>query len=183
MSLELAVVTFKHQTGAELAFADAREAAGDVAWLDEVAFVQRRPRGRIIVRGTFGGRYVDIDGLSDVIGPDTVAGGLTGALVGAAFGPAIFSGALIAGLATGGLVQSEHIPDLEGELFDELRTDVPPGSSAIVLLADTRHVNEMIQALGADPEQTTRRTLSSEALAALERCVKDVPAAGAAEWT
>lgn len=183
MSLELAVVTFKHQMGAELAFADAREQAEDAAWLDEVAFVQRRPRGRIIIRGTFGGRYVDIDGLSDVIGPDPVAGALTGALVGLAFGPAIFSGALVAGLATGGLVQSEHIPDLEGDLFDELRADVPQGSSAIVLLADSSHVNDMIKTLGAGPEQTTRRTLSKEAVAALESCVKDVPAAGPAEWT
>jgi hypothetical protein len=43
--------------GAEQAFADVREPAGQAPWKDEVAFVEHRRSGRLVVRGTVAGHY------------------------------------------------------------------------------------------------------------------------------
>jgi hypothetical protein len=62
---DIAVLTFPRTVGAEHGFADVRDDLGQRPWLREVAFVERHRHGRIIVRGTFAGRYVDVDGTSD----------------------------------------------------------------------------------------------------------------------
>jgi uncharacterized membrane protein len=167
MHVDLAVLTFPHVDGAERAFADARERAADTPWVDEVAFVERRARGRIVIRGTFAGRYLDVDDTGDALGRDTVIGTLTGALAGAAFGWFGFAAGLVYGGMAGALVEAEHIPQLEGELFDELRADVPQGSSAVMLLAAPEHVDAMIAAFDGSGGRLVRRTLSEETLAAL----------------
>ena len=88
---ELAVLTFDHIEGAERAYADARGRANDAPWLREVVFVECHRHGRIVVRGTFAGHYLDVDDVADAIGQDTVVGAAAGALVGLAFGPPGFA--------------------------------------------------------------------------------------------
>jgi hypothetical protein len=61
--LSLAVLTFGRIEGAESAFANARAAAGQGPWVNEVAFVQAHRRGRILVRGTFAGHDLAIHDL------------------------------------------------------------------------------------------------------------------------
>ncbi len=180
MSMDLAVLTFDHVEGAERAYANLRVRAADAAWLDEVAFVERRRHGRIVIRGTFAGRYLDIDDTGDALGRDTVVGTLTGALVGAVFGWFGFAAGLVAGGTIGGLIQSEHIPRLEGELFDELRADVPQGSSAILLLAAGEHVDAMIDAFDGCGGQLVRRSLSAESLVAITAAAAGAPPAAVA---
>jgi len=177
MPIDLAVLTFDHVEGAERAFGNVRARAHDAPWVDEVAFVEHRRRGRIVIRGTFAGRYLDVDDIGDALGRDTVIGSLTGALVGAAFGWFGFAAGLVAGGAIGGLIQAEHIPQLEGELFDELRADVPEGSSAVMLLAGPEHVDAMIAAFDGLGGRLVRRTLSEEALAALTAAAAGSPPA------
>jgi uncharacterized membrane protein len=179
MSVDLAVLVFEHVDGAERAFADARERALDAPWIDEVAFVERRRRGRIVIRGTFAGRYLDVDDTGDALGRDTVIGTLTGALVGAAFGWFGFAAGLVAGGMVGALVEAEHIPRLEGDLFDELRADVPDGCSAVILLAAAEHVDAMIVAFDGLGGRLVRRTLPDELLAALTAAVAGSPPASA----
>jgi hypothetical protein len=60
-ALDIAVVTFDGVVGAERAFAGIREAAGADPWLNEIAFVEHHRRDRIVVRGTFAGRYLDVE--------------------------------------------------------------------------------------------------------------------------
>jgi len=167
MPIDLAVLIFDRVGGAERAFANVRERSLDAPWLEEVAFVERRHRGRIVIRGTFAGRYLDVEDTGDAMGRDTVIGALTGALVGAAFGWFGFGAGVFAGGAIGALIQAEHIPLLEGELFDELRADVPEGCSAVLLLAAAEHVDAMIAAFDGSGGRLVRRTLSDEALDAL----------------
>lgn len=62
---ELAVLTFRGLHGAEQAFAGARGRSGDQAWTRDVAFVEAHHHGRIVLRGTLAGRYVDIPDLTD----------------------------------------------------------------------------------------------------------------------
>ena len=96
---------------------------------------------------------------------------MIGTALGGPFGlaPGLVLGALV------GAVSGSH-PDEEteagfGTLSEQLRAAVPKGSSAIVVLADAAHADELV-ALVADGEaQVTRRTLTAEELAAIEAAV------------
>jgi uncharacterized membrane protein len=167
MGLDLAMMVCKHTSGADYAYADAHDAAGDQPWTHEVAFVEHHRRDRMIVRGNFGGHYVDVDDKSDVVGPRVGKGALTGALVGALFGPPGFAAGLVGGAMVGGLENSNDVPELHGAFFDEVRADVPEGSSAVVLLAAPDHVDAMIAAFDTERARPVRRHLTDAASRAL----------------
>ncbi len=178
MSLDLALLVFPRIEGAEHAYADVLEEIGDAPWVHEIAFVEHHRRDRIVVRGTFAGRYVDIDDEADVIGKRTAEGALTGAIVGALFGPPGFAAGLVGGGAVGGLAEASHIPELHGTFFDEIRADVPEGSSAIVLLATPEHVDAMVEAFEGHGGELVRRHLTPKAAKAFEAAVAGSPPAG-----
>jgi uncharacterized membrane protein len=175
--LELAILTFDHTEGAERAFAAIRDAHEGEPWREELAFVERHRRGRIVVRGTFAGHYLDVDGEGDAIGPDTAIGALTGAVIGAAFGPAGFAAGFVAGGSIGGLIESGHVLEPRGELFEQIRAHVPQGSSGIALLATPEHVDAMLDAFAGRAGRAYRRVLSGDEVATLERAVLTAPAA------
>ena len=176
MSAELTVLRFPTLEGAEQAFADVRERDGHAPWMDELAFVEHHRSGRLVVRGTLAGHYVDSEEDGDVIGRDTGAGALTGALSGAIFGPPGLAVGLVSGAAAGGILQAGEAEQLDGELFTEVRDAVPEGSSALVLLAERRHVDAMIDALrGTKDRVAIRKTLSDDAMAALEAVLAEAP--------
>lgn len=104
LPIDLAVLIFDRVERAERAFGNVRGRAADSPWVDEVAFVERRRRGRIVIRGTFAGRYLDVDDTGDAMGRDTVIGTLTGVLVGAVFGWFGFAAGLVVGGSIGGLL-------------------------------------------------------------------------------
>ena len=116
-----------------------------------------------MVRGTFAGRYVDLDERGDVIGKRTGEGALTGALVGSLFGPPGFAVGLVAGGTAGGLSEAEHAPHLHDAFLDELRAEVPEKSSALLLLAAPEHVDAMIAALDGHGGRLVRHHLTPEA--------------------
>lgn len=178
MGLDLALVVLGGLHRAESVYADVRERVGDAPWMHELAFVEHHPRNRVVVRGTFAGRFLDIEDEGDPIGPDVAKGALTGAIVGAVFGPPGFAAGLVAGGAAGGLVESStHAPELHGAFFDEVRADVPEGSSALVLLASAEHVDAMLDALADCGGRVVRRTLSDDAVRQLADSVAFAPAA------
>jgi uncharacterized membrane protein len=109
-----------------------------------------------------------------VIGRHTGAGALTGALAGAVFGPAGLAVGLVGGAATGGTIQARETEQLGGELFAEVRDSVFEGSSALMLLAERRHVDAMIDAR-TQARLAIRRTLSDDAMAALETVLVEAP--------
>lgn len=175
MSSDLAVVCFPHLEGAEHAFADVRDRCRHAPWLDEVAFVEHRRSGRLVVRGTVAGHYVDAEEDGDVIGRHTAAGALTGGLAGLAFGPPALAAGLVTGAAAGGMLEAEDAQRLDGELFRDLRESVPEGESALVLLAEARHVDAMLDALrSTDARLAVRKTLSDQAVAAVEAAVAQI---------
>jgi uncharacterized membrane protein len=177
MSLDLAVMVFRHIDDADHAYADACEAGRDAAWLREAAIVEHHRHDRIEVRGSVAGHYVDADDDRDVIGKKAVEGALTGGLVGLVFGPAGMAAGMAAGGTIGGRAQSESGPRLHSAFFDEVRADVPQKSSAIVLLAAPGHVDEMVAALegGRRHGQLVRRSLSEEASDSLQQAVASSP--------
>jgi uncharacterized membrane protein len=175
MSLDLALVVFPHADGAERAYADARDRWGDEPWIDEIALVERHRHDRIIVRGTFAGRYVDVDDKADVTGKDTAVGALTGGVVGAAFGPLGIAVGLVGGATAGGIIESDKLPELHDAFFDELRADVPEGSSAVVLFAAPDHVQTMVRELESEGGETVLHHLTDDQAKALADAVSGDP--------
>jgi uncharacterized membrane protein len=175
---ELAVLTFDHIEGAERAYADARGRANDARWLREVVFVECHRHGRIVVRGTFAGHYLDVDDVGDAIGRDTAVGAVAGAVVGLAFGPPGFAAGLVGGGIAGGVHESAiHTPEESGALFDEIRRDVPEGSSGIVALVSAQDSAALIEALHERAVRLTHHRLSDAEAAALEEAVAQAPRA------
>ena len=178
MSLDLALEVFEHTHGADHAYADVLDAVGDTPWIHEIALVEHHHRDRIVVRGSFAGRYVNVEDESDPIGERTVEGALTGAVAGAFFGPAGLAAGLVGGGMVGGAAQA-GIPELHDAFFDEVRADVPQGSSAVMLLAAPDHVDAMTAAFEGHSGRLVRRHLSPEAAQALEAAVAGSPPAAA----
>ena len=175
---ELAVLTFDHIEGAERAYADARGRANDAPWLREVVFVECHRHGRIVVRGTFAGHYLDVDDVADAIGHDTAVGAVAGAVVGLAFGPPGFAAGLVAGGIAGGVHESAvHTPEESGALFDEIRRDIPEGSSGIVALVSADDSAALIEALHERAVRLTHHRLSDAEAAALQAAVVQAPPA------
>jgi len=177
MSLDLALMIFDHVEGAERAYSDVIGASRDAPWVHEIAFVEHHRHDRIVVRGTFAGRYLDLDDQGDVIGKRTTEGALTGAVAGAFFGPAGFAAGLVAGGTAGGLSEADHAPHLHDALIDEVRSEVPQKSSAVLLLASPEHVDAMVAAFDGGDGRLVRHHLSAEEAQALESAVAGRPPA------
>jgi uncharacterized membrane protein len=177
MRLDVALVSFPTQHGAVSAFSACPD---DAPWKQEVAFVERHHNGRVAVRGTFAGHYVDIDESDHTSEAGTLEGALTGALVGAIFGLGppgaafgfVFGGAL--GAVVGKPTEVETEPEM---LVDELRAAVPKGGSALALLAGPQHVDALLAAVAGTQGEVTRRALSDEQTAALESELEGAPMA------
>ena len=175
MSLDLALMVFDRVGTAERAYADVLGASAASPWVHEIAFVEHHRHDRIVVRGTFAGRYVDEDDDGDPIGKRTAEGALTGAVAGVLFGPAGLAIGLVGGATAGGVAESHHAPHLHDALIDELREEVPEKSSAVVLLASPDHVDAMVAAFEGHGGRLVRHHLSPEGAQALEGAVVGRP--------
>ena len=111
----------------------------------------------------------------DVIGKRTGEGALTGALAGVLFGPPGLAVGLVAGASAGGLSEAGRAPHLHDAFLDELRSEVPQKSSALLLLAAPEHVDAMVAAVEGHGGRLVRHHLSSEAALALEQGVAGRP--------
>ena len=158
--IEVGVATFSGLHGAEHAFADARDRDPGAAWIADAAFVEVHRHGRIVVRGTVLGHYVDVDGLGDVIGPGTAAGAIAGAVAGLPLGPSAFAVGLVGGATAGGASEANEVAEPEGPAFNAIREQVPEGSSAVVVLADRQQIRAMYRALFAGADTFVRHRLS-----------------------
>jgi uncharacterized membrane protein len=177
MSLDLALMIFDRVEGAERAYSNVIDASHDAPWVHEIAFVEHHRHDRIVVRGTFAGRYVDLDDQGDVIGRRTAEGALTGAVAGAFFGPPGFAAGIVVGGAAGGLSESEDAPHLHDALVDDVRSEVPEKSSAVLLLASPEHADAMVAAFDGSGGRLVRHHLSPDAAQALESAVAGRPPA------
>ena len=176
--MELAVVRCKGPSSAELAFGEARDRAGDEAWTHEVALLEHHHNGRIALFGTVVGHYISADEEHHASQKGAALGGIIGALLGAPLGPPGFAAGLVAGGVLGAEVGNPDETEPEpGVLVGDLRDVVPEGSSAIVLIAESSHVDAMLSALGDAGADTVRRTLSDAELAAIEQELSSSPAA------
>ncbi|HEX4187740.1 MAG TPA: DUF1269 domain-containing protein [Solirubrobacteraceae bacterium] len=176
MQLDAAIVSFHSQHGAVSAVSALPD---DAPWRHEVAFIEQRHNGRVIVQGTVAGHYLDVDETDHLSEPGSAEGALTGALIGAIFGFGLPGAAF--GFVLGGTVGAVRGKPTEVEaepvtLVTKLRGAVPKGGSAVALIAAPDHVDVMLEALAGTGEPT-RHTLSSPEVAALESALSSAPAA------
>jgi NADH dehydrogenase len=174
--LELAAVRFGGEATAVSRYAAARARAGEASWPEKVGFVERHHNGRLLVRGVFAGHYVYVDEADHISQSGAAEGGAVGALVGALFGPP----GLAVGLTLGGLIGSQGGTRSDVEVDPEplvarLREVVPPSSSAVVGIAASAEIDEMVDALATDPTSVTRRELTSDEQRALDVSLRVAP--------
>ncbi|HUJ33755.1 MAG TPA: DUF1269 domain-containing protein [Solirubrobacteraceae bacterium] len=175
--LDFALMVFDHTEGAEQAYSRAPRSVDGVAWADQIAFVEHHRRNRIVVRGTFAGRYVDADDEQEFIGRKTAEGAVAGGAVGLLFGPAGLAVGLVGGGLAGGVAQERGSPHLRSAFFDEVRREVPEGHSAVIMMALPDRVDAMAGALEGHGGRLVRHHLSAEDAKALEDAVADDPTA------
>ncbi|HEY1516275.1 MAG TPA: DUF1269 domain-containing protein [Solirubrobacteraceae bacterium] len=175
--LEFALMVFEHTEGAERAYADAVSRGSGEPWAQEVAFVEHHQHDRIVVRGTFAGHYVDADDEADFIGRKTAEGAIAGGAAGLLFGPAGLAVGMVAGGVAGGVANEHSGPRLRSALFDELREEVPEGSSAVILMAGPVDVDAMVSALQRHGGRMVRHHLTPEGAEILTSAVAGSPSA------
>lgn len=183
MPIEFALAVYDSPEGAEIAYGRARSSQTGDTWLNEIAFVEMHHNGRIGMRGTFGDRFANLDEIGDAEARAIGLGALTGAVVGSLFGPAGFAGGLVIGGAAAGRKDAEDDVPSSGELVEELRRDLKPGTSALILLAETEHVDEMVSTLNLESDHVIRRELTEEEVKTLEDSIAYVPVAKPGEFT
>ena len=172
------MLTFDHIEGAERAYADARGRANDAPWLREVVFVECHRHGRIVVRGTFAGHYLDVDDVADAIGQDTAVGAVAGPWSGWRSGRRVSRRGWSPVVSRAAFTRPPSILREEsGALFDEIRHDIPEGSSGIVALVSADDSAALIEALHERAARLTHHRLSDAEAAALQAAVVQAPPA------
>jgi uncharacterized membrane protein len=183
MSLDAVLVRFDGEGTAVLRYGDARDRLGrprpreaEPQWTRDVGFVERRHNGRLRLRGTFVGRYVDVDESDQVSEAGLREGAAAAGLIGVLGGPP----GIAVGLLVGGVIGAQvgHPREVEAEpeaLAALLREAVPPSSSAIVMVSSAAEIDELLAALGSSVPDAVRRTLSDEDVAALEASLVQAP--------
>jgi uncharacterized membrane protein len=180
MGLDFALLSFDGVNAASEAFAAASDRSGAAAgWTSEVGFVEHHESGKLVLRGTFAGRYVDVDEALHASGRGTEEGVVAGAVIGTLLAGPL---GLAVGTVTGGTIGSQlgepSETDAEPEpLAERLRAAVPRSGSAIVVIADANEVDEMIAAVGQIGARVIRKALTPEETAAVEASLSASPAA------
>jgi uncharacterized membrane protein len=180
MGLDFALLSFDGVNGAAEAFAAARGRSGAAApWASEVGFVEHHESGKVVLRGTFAGHYVDVDEALHVSGRGTEEGVTIGAVIGTLLaGPLGLAVGSVAGGIVGSQLGKPSESDPEPEpLTERLRDAVPRSGSAVVLIAAPGDVDAMIAAFGEVGGQAVRKTLTPEEATALQAALAASPAA------
>jgi uncharacterized membrane protein len=176
VSLDLAIAHYNGEGTAVEVFAAAKGAAPSARWLAEVGFVEHHPSGRLLLRGTFAGHYLDVDESDRVSEKGAGAGAIAGGLIGALLGPAGIAVGLVAGGALGSRVSTASTGEAEpAALAEQLRAAVPASSSALVLIAQADDVTDMLTSVGESAESVIRQSLSGEQAAELEASLSAAP--------
>jgi hypothetical protein len=174
-TLDVGVARFSGIDAAERAFAEARDRDPGAGWIGEAAFVEVHRDGRIVIRGSVAGHYVDVDGEGDVIGRDTGIGAVLGAALGLLLGPPAFAAGVVGGATVGGTVEARRGPAPAGAAVDAIREQVPVGSSAVVVVSDSERVEAMSKALGEAAEKFEHYLLTPQAEAELRSALAQAP--------
>jgi uncharacterized membrane protein len=179
VDLDFGLAQFEGENTASKRFAEARDRSGASArWAREIGLVEHHHNGRLLLRGTFAGHYLDVDETDHVSQKGAGEGAVTGGLVGVLGGPPGIAVGLLLGGILGSQAGAPSPSESEGEpelLAARLREVMPRNHSAIVLIAPARDVDEMMSAVGDSAKNQFRQTLSAQQATALEASLSSAP--------
>jgi len=177
VKLEVAIARFKGENSAVNAYSEAKSGqANPPRWTTEVGFVEHHHSGRMLLRGTFAGHYLDVDENDHISETGAGAGALAGGLVGALLGPAGIALGLVVGGAAGSQASDASVAEAEpAALAERLRAAVPRSSSALVLIASPQDVTDMLTAVGEGAAGVSRGSLTDEQCAQLQASLAGSP--------
>ena len=179
VDLEFALAVFDGESTASMRFADARDrSAPGARWAQEIGLVEHHHNGRLVLRGTFAGHYLDVDESDHVSQTGAAGGAVAGGLIGALAGPpGIAVGLVVGGIAGSQLGATTDAEDEPRLLAERLQETVPNGSSAIVLIAAPEEIDEMLRAIGDGASGQFRDKLGAEQVSALQAALATAPPA------
>ncbi len=147
----------------------------DFEWTANVGIIERHNSGRISIYGAMGyDEFWDDEGAKPVFGLS--AGGVTGALIGALAGPAGMAAGGALGASIGGLFGAADEEYSDQPIFDVIRSKLPKGSSALVLLADEGYVDRLIAATGKSAREVYQQTVRDELRGRLDEALREAAA-------
>jgi hypothetical protein len=160
--MEIGILVFDGTRAAEDALADKLDAEGDRRpWLHEVGVVARPVLGRLTIRASYPENKEAVYREGDIANEAGDITALTSYVLAGLAGP--LRAPLIA-LETAGVAQA-RVSDKEKKLFriDELKEILPRASSAVVLIAEPKVIDEMVEMFATDgPMKTIRRNVGEE---------------------
>lgn len=159
MTVEMTAVAFDGTYTAERELSNLHVSRMD-PWVSEVATLEHHNSGRYSMKATN-----PVYGDEDHVGAGLAIGGGTGLLLGLIGGPLgmLFLGAL--GAAAGGAIGAATPGDGAGALeplVDEVKDALPPGSSALILVAESPTAEQLVSAVGPTSRQVIREQLTQE---------------------
>jgi uncharacterized membrane protein len=164
-TIELFVASFgtEHQAGLALKDFQAAQRAGSIDLIDAA----------VIMHGADG--KVRFEETADPSGKRWAKrGAIAGGVVGLIFPPSIIASAVVAGGA-GGLWGKIRDKGFKDEDLKEIGESLPPGSSAIIAIAQDRMIEQLERGLEGY-EKIAKHVVSADAAAAIIAEVEDAPA-------
>lgn len=158
---ELIMLKFDSVNGAQGAIASVRALEElNYAWIDDVAIVERHKGGFVSIHSTHG---------SVALG--ALYGGLIGILLFWWFPPAWFLGGWLGGLGGGALIgEAMKRSGVDKKLVDEVKSELTPGTSALLLIGASGDAEEMKRAFEQhNPSKVLHFPLSDETIDALKK--------------
>jgi uncharacterized membrane protein len=176
---DVALVGFDGINSAAETFAAVQNRSGaNAPWAQEVGFVEHHDDGRLVLRGTFARRYLDVDEALHVSDHGAAEGWGVGAALGYLLGPPAFAVGMVTGAAVGSQIGAPSDADVELPLLaDRLRAAVPRPGSSIVLIAEAGDVDAMVTAFGGARARVMRRTLTDAEGVVLDASLSAAPPA------
>jgi uncharacterized membrane protein len=158
---ELIMLKFDSSYGAQGAMASVRALEElNYAWIEDVAIVEKHKGGLVSVHSPHG---------SVALG--AFYGGLIGLLLFWWFPPAWFLGGWLGGLGGGALIgEAMKRSGLDEKLVDQVKSELTPGTSALLLIGATGDADQMERAFEQHhPVKMIRQPLAEEALDSLKK--------------
>lgn len=160
---DLILLKFDDPYGAQHALASVRALEElHYAWVDDIAVIEKHKSGRIALHTPHGS-----------MAQGAMWGGIAGLLVFWWFPPAWFFGGWLAGLGGGALIgEAMKKSGLDNKLVEQVKSEMTPGTSALVLIGASGDTDQMARAFEAHhPSSVIRHPIPEATIESLKEAL------------